>query len=64
MQLEELKKLQSEVRESVRDFEQGVEQTIDSVKADLTPPPDAAGPAEKEAAPVPPGDAPPPAAPR
>jgi sec-independent protein translocase protein TatB len=46
IQLEELKKLQAEVRESARDFErslvdevraieQGVEQTVDSVKADL-----------------------------
>lgn len=49
MQLEELKKLQSDVQESARSFErsissevqaieQGVSQTVDAVKADIQPP--------------------------
>jgi sec-independent protein translocase protein TatB len=75
MQLEELKKLQNEVRQSVRDFEhgiaeearaieRGVEQAVDSIKADLPPLPAPAavpdGPARD--APAPPDGAPPPAA--
>jgi sec-independent protein translocase protein TatB len=57
MQLEELKKLQAEVRESARDLERGisdevrsiergVEESVDSIKADaLSAPPSGASPA-------------------
>ncbi|MFT3961426.1 Sec-independent protein translocase protein TatB [Propionivibrio sp.] len=71
MQLDELKKLQSEVQESARNFErsissevqaieQGVGQTVDSIKADIkdaVPSPDAA-PAAGEPAGEAPAEAP------
>ncbi|MDR2614004.1 MAG: Sec-independent protein translocase protein TatB [Candidatus Accumulibacter sp.] len=73
MQLEELKKLQSDARQSVRDFERGVademraieqsvERTVGSIEADIRPSAPSDVVSDAPASGEPPRDGPPPAA--